>query len=279
MDVINLRKRIRTAITSGYEALRGIIHGGSLVPLASLHQEAHQTSLLIQCLQISKCHVHGQDVFSDANLQIQRGNFTFLVGPGGTGKSTLFRLLLGLESLDQGHILIEGRNLQHLRRREIPYFRRRIGVVFQDFKLVKQRTVFENVALPLEVAGKEHLFIRKKVHRILRMLRLDHRMNTPCSRLSAGERQMVAIARAVVTDPVILLVDEPTGNLDEDALRSAMDVFAAVHERGATVIVATHDVSLPSLIPGSRVVAIHQGKFMEKVFQERMASPTGTRLL
>jgi len=232
----------------------------------ALRQEAHRDSFLIQCLQISKSYEQGHYVFKNANMDVRNGELVFLLGSSGSGKSTFFRLLLGLESLNQGHILIEGRNLQRLHRKEIPFFRRRTGVVFQDFKLIKDRSVFENVALPLEIAGREHFFIRKKVHKVLRTIGIDHKIGTVCRELSASEQQRVAIARAIISDPTLLLVDEPTGSLDEKDLHAAMSLFESVHSQGTTVIVATHDRTLPAKIPESRVIAIHQEGFVENMF-------------
>jgi cell division transport system ATP-binding protein len=228
-----------------------------------LHREDHRDAFLIQCLQISKSYPPGQQVFRDANLEVRRGELVFLLGAGGSGKSALIRLLLGLEPLSQGHILFEGRDMQRLPRKEILFFRRCTGVVFQDFKLIKNRTVFENVALPLEIAHREHFFIRRKVHGILRLIGLDHKMDMPCIHLSGGEQQQVALARAIINDPLLLLVDEPTGCLDETALHSAMELIERVHAQGATVLVATRDRSLPEKIPEGRVVAIKQGGFVE----------------
>lgn len=221
---------------------------------------------LIQCLQITKSYASGSHVFKDANLEVGKGELVILLGQGGSGKSTFFRLLLGLEPLDQGHILIEGRNLQRLHPKEIPFFRRCTGVVFQDFKLIKDRTVFENVALPLEISGKEYFFIRKKVHKVLRLVGMDTKMGMLCRNLSGSEQQRVAVARAIINDPTMLLVDEPTGGLDEKGLHEALDLFESVHAQGATVIVATRERSLPAMIPEGRVIAIHEGRFTESVF-------------
>jgi len=208
--------------------------------------------------------VRGHNIFQNASIEIHKGDFLFLMAPSGAGKSTFIRLLLGLDTLNQGNILIGGRNLLQLDRKQIPILRRRMGVVLQDPKLLPHRTVFENVALPLEISGREETTIRKKVHHILGELGLDHKINTCGHQLSGGEQYRVAIARAVVNDPVLLLVDEPTGNLEEDALAEAMSLFEDLRVQGTTVVIASHMVSLPGLVPESRVVAIHDGKILER---------------
>lgn len=239
-----------------------------------LHQESQKDTPLIQCLRISKSYSQASFVLKNANLEIRNGEFVFLLGQSGSGKSTFFRLLLALEHLDQGHILIEGRNLQRLHPREIPFFRRSIGIVFQDLMLIQDRSVFENVALPLEVEEREHFFIRKKVHRLLRPMGLDIKMGLECSKLSMCEQQQVAIARAAINDPAILLVDEPSGSLDQRALHGAMALFRKINAQGATIVVATKDPALPATIPEGRVILMEEGKFVENVF---VSSANGSR--
>lgn len=225
--------------------------------------EIHKTSAIIHCSHVYKCYVRGSDIFNDASVQIRKKDFVFLMGASGAGKTTFLKLLLGLEPLTRGYILIEGRNLQRMPSGQLPYLRRRIGVVFQDFKLLERRTVFENVGLPLEVVGMPRAYIRKKVPHILRFVGLEKKINLPCRQLSGGEQQRVAIARAVSNDPVILLADEPTGNLDESASEEVMNLFKQFHAQGGTVILATHDRSLPSFVPESKVLIIHQGKILD----------------
>jgi cell division transport system ATP-binding protein len=146
----------------------------------------------------------------------------------------------------------------------MPYMRRNIGVVFQDFKLLERRTVSENVSLPLEVMGKPRSFIRKKISQVLRFVQLEEKSKILCCRLSGGEQQRVAIARAVVNSPSILLADEPTGNLDERVSQDVMALFKHIHSQGTTVILATHDRLLPSLVPESRIVEIHRAKMLDQ---------------
>lgn len=230
----------------------------------------------VQCFQISKSYTHGKQVFKNANLEIRKAEFLFLLGRSGVGKTTFFRLLLGMEPLDQGHIFVAGRNLRRLHSNELSFFRQTVGMVFQDFKLMRQRTVFENVALPLEVTGREHLSIHKKVYGVLNRVRIDQKMGTLCKDLSAGEAQRVSIARALVNDPVMLLVDEPAGGQDENSLHALMDLFSVVNALGTTVIVATQDTELPSQVPGSRVVFIDQKRFMDDFFISRASQGRGS---
>jgi cell division transport system ATP-binding protein len=218
---------------------------------------------MLQCLHICKQYERGPEVFRDATLMVREGDFLFVTGPGGSGKSTLLRLIFGAEPIDRGTILIGERSLQDLSRQEIPFFRRRIGWIFQDPKLLMRRSAFENVAMPLEAAGKEHLFIRKKVYRLLSFVGLEQKMGVPCLHLSEAERQRVAVARAVANDPVLVLADEPTGNLDTQATRSILNLLGSIHARGATVILATHDPALSDAIPDTRIVRIAKGGFAE----------------
>jgi cell division transport system ATP-binding protein len=175
------------------------------------------------------------------NLRIPRGEFAFLTGVSGAGKSTLLKLLYADLVPSRGQVLIDGQNVNRLSRRQVPYLRRTIGVVFQDFKLLNTRTVFENVAITLEVLGWSRKDIGKKVFHILKQVGLESKINSTPMRLSGGEQQRVALARALVNDPKILLADEPTGNLDEENKEHILDIFREANIRGTTVVVATHD--------------------------------------
>jgi len=227
--------------------------------------DIRQSALLIQCLHVYKSYGNGRPVFQDVNLEINKGDFVFLMGPGGSGKSTFLRLLLAMESPSRGHILFGGRSLQRMSPKEIPYFRRRTGIVLQDPKLVMDRTVLENVSLPLEIAGKDAKFVKSKAVQVLGMLSFDHKLDCKCSRLSVSERQLTAIARAVVNDPVLLLWDEPSGKLDEEAHYKVMGLLGNIHVRGTTVIMASHQPSLLDIVPHGRVLAIHDGGILERV--------------
>ncbi len=190
----------------------------------------------------------------DVSLSVERGEFVFLTGPSGAGKTTLLRLLFGAEHPSRGQIVVAGRNVSRLSSASIPELRRQIGVIFQDFKLLPERTVFENVSITLEIAGLPRREIRARSWSMLRRLGLGHRLEHRPRALSGGEQQRVAIARALVNDPPLLLADEPTGNLDPDLALDIMDIIADAHARGTTVIVATHEPSLLERYPHRRLV-------------------------
>jgi cell division transport system ATP-binding protein len=181
---------------------------------------------------------------SDINLRIREGEFVFLTGPSGAGKTTLLRLIFGTERPTSGHILIDSINLNRIRRPKLDLLRRRIGFIFQDFKLLPTKTVFENVSLALEVTGVRSTFVRKKTHQTLRLIGLAEKEKVYPLSLSGGEQQRVAIARAIVKDPLILLADEPTGNLDPELTEDIMILFRSIHMKGTTVVVATHSQNL-----------------------------------
>ena len=181
---------------------------------------------------------------SDINLRIRKGEFVFVTGPSGAGKTTLLRLIFGTERPTSGHILIDSINLNRIRRPKLDLLRRGIGFIFQDFKLLPTKTVFENVSLALEVTGVRSTFVRKKTHQTLRLVGLAEKEKVYPLSLSGGEQQRVAIARAIVKDPLILLADEPTGNLDPELTEDIMILFRSIHMKGTTVVIATHSQNL-----------------------------------
>jgi cell division transport system ATP-binding protein len=199
---------------------------------------------VIQIYHVDKQYDETTYGVRDVSVAIQKGEFVFLTGASGAGKTTLLRLLFGAERPTTGQIVIGGRNLSRLRPATLPILRREIGVIFQDFKLLPERSVFDNVAIALEINGCSRREIRTRVWSTLRRLGLAHRLDHLPRTLSGGEQQRVAIARALVNDPPILLADEPTGNLDPDMALDIMDIVADAHARGTTVIVATHDPGL-----------------------------------
>lgn len=199
------------------------------------------------------------------NLRIPKGDFVFLTGPSGAGKSTLLKLLYGALSPSRGQILVDGQNLTRLKPSQIPYLRRSIGVVFQDFKLLPTRTVLENVAITLEVLGWAKKDIGKKVYHILKQMGLEHKVNVTPLRLSGGEQQRVALARALVNDPKILLADEPTGNLDEENKAHILNIFKEANIRGTTVVVATHDQHLIEK-SHKRVIMLENGHIRDESY-------------
>ncbi|MBW2647067.1 MAG: cell division ATP-binding protein FtsE [Deltaproteobacteria bacterium] len=209
------------------------------------------------------CKSYGaRNALDDVSLHIKKGDFVFINGPSGAGKTTLLKLLYLGERATKGQILIDGANLQRINSKRLPYLRRKIGVVFQDFKLINTQTVFQNIALPLEVTGYDKKYIRKKVSYVLRMVGLENRIHSYPLYLSGGEQQRIAIARAVVNDPMILLADEPTGNLDARSSRIVLNLLRQLHTRGTTVIVATHD-KRPISEPNDRAIFLDKGRIIK----------------
>jgi cell division transport system ATP-binding protein len=199
---------------------------------------------MIQMFHVYKAYGNGPPSLSDVTLHIERGEFVFVTGPSGAGKTTLLKLIFCAERATDGQVLVDGRNVSRIRSSGIPFLRRNIGVVFQDFKLLPHRTVEENVAFTLEVLGVSRFECRDRVQRVLRRVGLENQGGCLPPRLSGGEQQRVVVARALVNDPVILLADEPTGNLDPDLTAGIMDLLCDVNGRGTTVVVATHDTAL-----------------------------------
>jgi len=199
---------------------------------------------LVRLFHVSKSYLAGTWALQDVSLELRKGQFAFLTGPSGAGKSTLMRLIFAAERPSEGQIIILGRNADRLRPAGIPALRRRIGVVFQDFKLLPRRTVEENVAVALDVVGVPHRQARARVFSMLKRVGLQHRRFHYPLTLSGGEQQRVAIARALVNEPEILLADEPTGNLDPELTLEIMELIAGVAARGTTVLVATHELGL-----------------------------------
>jgi len=198
----------------------------------------------------------------DLSLTVAQGEFVFLTGPSGAGKSTFLRLLLMQERPTSGELVVGGQNLKTLRRREIQEYRRSVGFIFQDFKLIPTRTLLENVSFVPEVTGVSTSNQRRRAFQVLKWVGLQHRMNAFPSDLSGGEQQRVAIARALVNGPTLVLADEPTGNLDPDLSLEIMNLLREVNAGGTTVVVATHDRELIRLV-GRRTVTLDQGKVVE----------------
>jgi cell division transport system ATP-binding protein len=193
---------------------------------------------------VTKAYPGDPPVLTDINVNIDKAEFVFLTGPSGAGKSTLLKLMFLAERPSNGQILIAGRNIARVRESSIPFLRRNIGVVFQDFKLLPTRTVAENVGFTLDVIGVPRDEVRERSVKMLRRVGLEHKADVSPMKLSGGEQQRVSLCRALVNDPAILLADEPTGNLDPALTVEMMDLLTDVNARGTTVIVATHDASL-----------------------------------
>jgi cell division transport system ATP-binding protein len=178
------------------------------------------------------------------DLKIDKGEFVFLTGPSGAGKSTLFKMISAYDIVTSGSVNVAGYDLSKMTMQDIPIFRRKIGVVFQDFKLLKDRTLFENVALPLQVRGDKNISIQRRVHEVLEKVGLAHKHDQYPDSVSGGEQQRTAIARAIIHQPGVLIADEPTGNLDPRLSEEIMDLLESVCTQGTTVFVATHDLEM-----------------------------------
>lgn len=219
---------------------------------------------MIQLHNVFLSYQKDATALNNISLRIAKGEFVFLTGPSGAGKTTLLRLLYGALTPTSGQVLVDGQNVSRMPPSQIPFLRRSIGVVFQDFKLLQNRTVFENVAITLEVLGWGRADIGKKVMHILKQMGIASKVNLTPQRLSGGEQQRVALARALVNDPKILLADEPTGNLDDSNKEQILSIFKDANARGTTVVVATHD---RRLIENShkRLVSLIKGDIVEQV--------------
>jgi cell division transport system ATP-binding protein len=227
------------------------------MPLKFLETISGGDCPMIQLIHVSK-YYDRRAALTDVTLDIEKGEFVLLMGPSGSGKSTLLRMLIGAEQPDDGHVFVQGKNVTKLKASEIPYLRRKIGTVFQDFRLLPKKSVFENVALPLLVQGASAADIRRKVTEALRAVGVDHKRDQLPIGLSTGEQQRVCVARAIVNGPVVLLADEPTGNLDPDLTSEIMELFKLINARGTTVVVATHDPIVMAQV-NRRVVKLSQG--------------------
>ena len=217
---------------------------------------------MIETQSLAKTYGRGMYALRRLTLTVEKGEFAFLTGPSGAGKSTLLRLLLLEERPTEGHVIVDGRNLATLTRDEIQAYRRTVGFVFQDFKLIPTKTVFENVSFVLRVLGEPVEQQRRRTYQVLKWVGLQHRLNALPEELSGGEQQRVAIARALVNEPRIVLADEPTGNLDPDLSLEIMDLFREINAGGTTVLVATHDRDLIRHV-GRRVIHLEHGKQAE----------------
>ena len=217
---------------------------------------------MIEAHHVSKTYSRGVYALKDLSLRIDKGDFVFLTGPSGAGKSTFLRLLLRRDVPSEGQLLVGGRNLSELSAAQTQAYRRSIGFVFQDFKLLPNKTVLENVALVPRVLGMGATQQQRRTFQVLKWVGLQHRMSAHPLELSGGEQQRVAIARAIVNDPVIILADEPTGNLDPDLSLEIMNLFREINARGTTVVVATHDRELIRRV-GRRAVTLDHGHIVE----------------
>jgi len=217
---------------------------------------------VIETDHLSKLYSRGVYALRDLSLTIDKGEFVFLTGPSGAGKSTFLRLLLRQEQPNEGTLKVSGRDLDELSPSQVQAYRRTVGFVFQDFRLIPRFTVFQNVAFVMRVLGIADAVQQRKTFQVLKWVGLQHRMNAYPRELSGGEQQRIAIARALVNDPQLVLADEPTGNLDPDLSLEIMNLFREINARGTTVLVATHDRELIRRV-GRRAVTLDHGQVVE----------------
>ena len=222
---------------------------------------------MIQFYHVSKIYSNNIQALNDINLQVDKGEFLFLTGPSGAGKTTFLKLIYCEESPTRGEILVNGINISRVKPSRIPYLRRNIGIVFQDFKLLKDLTVFQNVAFALEATGTRGRELKRRTWNTLRMVGLLDKMDEIPLKLSGGEQQRVAIARALVNNPPILLADEPTGNLDPDITLDIINLMNNFNTWGMTIIIATHNTDLVGKY-SKRVIRLKEGRIMDQMQPE-----------
>ena len=213
---------------------------------------------MIQFTDVVKSYEQGNKALNGVTMQIEDGEFVFLIGPSGSGKSTIIKLITGELKPTSGTVHVNGYSLERIRKREIPYLRRTVGVVFQDFRLIEKMTVYENVAFAMRVVGAKEKEIRERVPYVLELVGLETKMNRHPNEMSGGEQQRLAIARALVNNPSTIIADEPTGNLDPERSFEIMALLQEINNLGTTVLVVSHDQNLVELF-GKRVIGIDEG--------------------
>ncbi|UXY42008.1 cell division ATP-binding protein FtsE [Granulicatella adiacens] len=216
---------------------------------------------MIEMMNVTKKYNKGITAINNLFIQIKDGEFVYVVGPSGAGKSTFIKMMYREEKATKGRIRVGKYDLMKIKDRQIPFLRRYVGVVFQDFKLLQHKTVYENVAYAMEVIEKSPREIKRRVDEVLELVNLKHRMNNFPNELSGGEQQRVAIARAIVNTPGILIADEPTGNLDPDTSMEIMDILERINEQGTTIVMATHNSQIVNE-KKHRVLAIESGQIV-----------------
>ena len=216
---------------------------------------------MIEMMNVTKKYNKGITAINNLSIQIKDGEFVYVVGPSGAGKSTFIKMMYREEKATKGRIRVGKYDLMKIKDRQIPFLRRYVGVVFQDFKLLQNKTVYENVAYAMEVIEKSPREIKRRVQEVLELVNLKHRMNNFPNELSGGEQQRVAIARAIVNTPGILIADEPTGNLDPDTSMEIMDILERINEQGTTIVMATHNSQIVNE-KKHRVIAIENGQIV-----------------
>lgn len=210
---------------------------------------------------VSKFYPGGSAALQDVNIHIEPGEFVFVVGPSGAGKSTFIKMLFREVLPTTGSIFVNGIDILRLQDKEIPYMRRQLGIIFQDYRLLPDRTVYENVAFAMQVIEAPHRKIKRRVMNVLELVGLRNRCNSYPNELSGGEQQRIAIARAIVNDPLLVIADEPTGNLDPETSWDIMEIFKEINASGTTIVMATHDKEIVDAM-GKRVIAIEKGRIV-----------------
>ncbi len=229
--------------------------------ILSRHCSSNSEPAMIRFDNVAKRYATGREGLAGASLHLAPGEMAFVTGHSGAGKSTLLKLIGLLERATRGQVWVNGRNLNKLRQRDVPYHRREVGMIFQDHRLLHDRTVFDNIALPLVVAGMGHREIQRRVRAALDKVDLLGKERSHPVSLSGGEQQRVGIARALVSKPLVLLADEPTGNLDPELSREIMELFLQFNQVGVTMLIATHDVALVERL-GKRIIQLREGRIL-----------------
>lgn len=216
---------------------------------------------MIEMQDVWKTYPDGTHAIQGINLKVDRNEFVYVVGPSGAGKSTFMKMIYREEKPTKGHIFVNGFNLEKLKHRKIPYLRRNIGVVFQDFRLLPKLTVGENIAFAMEVIEAPKKLIKKRTLEVLELIKLQDKVDSLPTQLSGGEQQRIAIARAIVNNPAVIIADEPTGNLDPETSWDIMKLLEEINYRGTTILMATHNKEIVNTIR-KRVIAIEKGQIV-----------------
>lgn len=214
---------------------------------------------MIEFNHVNKVYDNGSLALDDVNVHIEKGEFVLICGPSGAGKSTFIKLLSHEVVPESGTVIVNDMDVTRLKKRKIPYLRRRLGIVFQDFRLLPSKTVFENIAFALEVIEEKPKRIKEKVEHVLDLVGLSHKANDLPQDLSGGEQQRVAIARAIVNKPLVLIADEPTGNLDPNTSKDIVELFKRINNSGTTIVMVTHDMQVVKYL-NKRVIALEAGR-------------------
>ena len=220
---------------------------------------------MIHLENVSKVYSNGTEALKNIDLDIQNGEFVFIVGPSGAGKSTFLKLLMHEEKATFGKIIVNGYNLMKIKKRRVPYLRRTMGIVFQDFRLIEKMSVYDNIAFAMRVIGKPEKIIKKRVKQVIRLVGLEGKDKRRPNELSGGEQQRVSLARALINKPELIIADEPTGNIDPERSYDIMKMLSVISERGTTVVVVTHEHDLVNEF-GGRVLRIEDGEIVSDKF-------------